>query len=296
MVLKPLEIAVVTALAALLLPTPSHAQIQASPRGWTGIVIDGTTMTVDYSRPGVRGRDIFGGMVPWDVVWTPGANWATTFETDKAIRLNGVEVPAGEYSVWAIPRPDRWLVMLNPEPRIFHFVKPDSSQATIHVAVVPERAEDAEMLTWSFSQVRGDHGVLSLHWDDTRVPLDIEVQPTVVALTAEEIATYVGTYEMDVVPADPTWPEKGSLEVFEEDGELRGRMSFKIHPVDDEVFDLTYDGGTRFSPGLYRDGEFFNVERGVGFDFVVEGERAVGFDFRAGDGSIFGEGRRADDG
>lgn len=278
--------------AASLLPVPGRAQIQASPLGVVGQTIDGTTMTVEYSRPSVRGREVFGELVPWNVVWTPGANWATTFETDKDMKLNGVEVPAGEYSVWAIPRPDRWLMMLNPEPRIFHFAKPDSSQAAVHIPAEPEEAEHSEMLTWSFDRIRGDYGVLALHWADTRVPLEIEVQPTRTTLTPDEIATYVGTYEMSVLPVVPTWAEEATLEVFEEDGMLRGRMSFKFHPVDDEVFDLVPDGGSRFSPGLYRDGEFFGVERGVGFDFRVEMGRAVGFELRGGEGSLFGEGKR----
>jgi hypothetical protein len=280
------------ALAGGTAPDAAHAQIQASEAAMVGQTIDGTTLTMEYGRPLVRGRELFGGIVPWNVVWTPGANWATTFEADADVKLNGVDVPAGKYSVWAIPREDQWLMMLNPDPEIYHFMKPDSTQATVHIPVSQEEGEHTEMLTWSFSNVRGDFAILALSWGDAVLPMQVEVQATRPVVSADEIAMYVGTYEMTVVQADPSWPTEGSVELFEEDGRLRGRMTFTIHPADDDLFDLVPAGGSRFLPGLYHNGEFFNVEMGVGFDFILGEERAVGFDFVAGNGMDLGDGRR----
>ncbi|HUF68436.1 MAG TPA: DUF2911 domain-containing protein [Longimicrobiales bacterium] len=287
-----IRMALFTAISTVALADPSAAQIQASERAIVGQTIDGTELTIEYARPQVRGREIFGGIVPWDVVWTPGANWATTFDTSKDIKLNGVSVPAGKYSVWAVPRQSEWLIMLNSEPQIFHFVKPDSTQAAVNIRATPETAPHSEMLTWSFSRVTGDFATLALNWGTTAVPIRVEVPATRPVLTADEIAMYVGTYDMSVVPVDPTWPETATLEVFEENGKLRGRMSFTIHPVDDTVFDMVPTGPGRFNPGLYHDGEFFNVEMGVGFDFTDDGERATAFRFVGGEGSVFGEGKR----
>ena len=267
--------AILLVIAVSLLGTaPADAQIQASPHGMVAQTIDGTTITIGYGRPSVRGREVFGGIVPWGVVWTPGANWATTLETTNDIWLNGVAVPAGDYSVWVVPREDEWLVMLNDEPEIFHFVKPDSSQASIHFTATPEAGPHTEMLTWAISEVRGDFGKLALHWAETVLPIEVQVPASRPSMTEDEMAMYVGNYEMTVVPADPSWPEEATVEVFIEDGMLRGRMSFTIHPVDDEVFDLIPAGGPRFLPGLYHDGDFFNVERGVGFDFILGMDRA----------------------
>ena len=56
----------------------------------------------------------------WGHLWTPGANWATTFEFSKDVELNGHPVPKGKYSVWMSPQPDLWEVFLNPNDRIFH--------------------------------------------------------------------------------------------------------------------------------------------------------------------------------
>ena len=281
------------ALASFALAAPSSAQIQASERAIVGQTIDGTELIIEYARPQVRGREIFGGIVPWNVVWTPGANWATTFETSKDIRINEVEVPAGKYSVWAIPRQNEWLMLLNPEPKVYHFVRPDSTQATVHIRATPQSAPHTEMLTWAFTSVRGDFATLNFSWATTEIPMSVEVPATQPTISAAEIAMYSGTYDMIVVPANPTWPEAATLEVFEEAGKLRGRMSFTIHPANDSVFDMVPTGPGRFNPGLYRDGEFFNVEMGVGFHFADDGQEATGFRFVGGEGSVlFGEGKR----
>ena len=73
---------------AAMAGAPLHAQIRASERGRVSQVVDGTTIIVDYARPRLRGRPtIFGADVSWGEVWTPGANMATTLETDHDIVL-----------------------------------------------------------------------------------------------------------------------------------------------------------------------------------------------------------------
>lgn len=90
--------------------------------------VDSTTITVEYYRPSVRGRTIFGQLVPWGITWTPGANWATTLEVDRDVRIDGHPVPRGKYSVWMIPaaKPDPWTVVLNRSARRFHVMRPDA--------------------------------------------------------------------------------------------------------------------------------------------------------------------------
>jgi hypothetical protein len=278
--------------ATLLLSVPAAGQIQASPRSTVSQVIDGTTITVNFSRPLVRGREIFGGLVPWNVVWTPGANFATTLEFDRAIRLNGVEVPAGKYSVWSIPRPDRFTITLNPEWRIFHAMKPDSTAEQIHIAVTPEPTDHMEMLTWSFPHVRGDAAILRLAWATTAVPLEVVVQPTrPLVLDSDECAKYVGRYAMTFVEG-VTPQQHAELVIFEENGKLRGRLPFPIHPDDEIAWDLVPAGDGRFNAGLYRGDALFNVEQGVGLDFDVENGRATVLRIALADGFVRGEGVR----
>jgi hypothetical protein len=226
-------------------------------------------------------------------VWTPGANWATTLTTDADVRMNGVEVPAGTYSVWAIPRPDRFTVTLNPEAELMHFMKPDSTDAQIHVDVEPETAPHLEFLTWSFPNVRGDATVLQFQWGTTVVPMEVWVEPSrPLALEEWEREQYTGAYEMQMTPGIG-WPDAGVMEVFEEGGVLRARMPFGIHPEDDLVFDLVPAGEGRFNPGLYREGDFFGVELAVNIDFELGGGRAESVTWRGPMGTQWAEGRRA---
>jgi hypothetical protein len=114
-----------------------------------------------------------------------------------------------------------------------------------------------------------------------------------VALTAEERALYVGRYEMSMTPG-LGWPEGGAFEVFEEDGRLRGRMPFGIHPEDELAFDLIPAGEGRFNPGLHREGTLFGVEMGVNIEFALGTDVASAVRWYGPMGTPFGAGDRVD--
>ncbi len=282
------------AVAALtVIATPSHAdaQIRASERGAVTQTLDGTTISVDYARPSARGRTLFGDVVPFDVIWTPGANWATTLETNKDIKINGVDVSAGAYSVWMTPRDGSWTMTLLAETELFHFQKPDPSLGAYQIEIDPETASHAEMLTWSFPNVSGNAAVLQMQWGETVAPMQVIVEPTkAVVLATEERTRYVGQYELDILPGIG-WPTEAELRVSEAaDGMLRGWMSFPVHPGDELEWDMVPAGRDRFHAGLYRDGQLFNVETGVAFEFDTESGQVV---LRGIEGSPFGTGERS---
>jgi hypothetical protein len=280
--------------AAATLAVPASAQIRASERGSVSQTIDGTTITVDYARPTARGRELFGGVVPWDVVWTPGANWATTLDLSKDVRLNGAQVVAGRYSVWMTPRQGAWTLTLNATPEYFHFQKPDPALGAYNIDFEPGDAAHVEMLTWSFPVVSGDGAVLAMRWGTTETAFDLVVEPTrAVTLEAAERAPYLGAYELDVIPGIG-YPTEAEIRVREAaDGTLRAWMSFPIHEGDELEFDLVPAGEGRFNPGLYRGGELFNIETGVAFEFDLGGdERADAVVMRGIEGTPFAAGPR----
>ncbi|MEZ5392362.1 MAG: DUF2911 domain-containing protein [Bryobacterales bacterium] len=91
--------------------------------------MSGTHFEVAYSRPAARGRDLFGGLVKWGEVWTPGANQATTLEFDKDIKVGRETIAAGRYSVWAIPGEAEWTILLDENADRFHIEKPSPRSA-----------------------------------------------------------------------------------------------------------------------------------------------------------------------
>src|ERR671913_464276 len=91
-------------LLALIITTSSaFSQEKASPAATATGKVGDATITISYSSPAVKGRKIWGELVPYNKAWRAGANQATTFETDKAIKIEGKELAAGKYSVFANP-------------------------------------------------------------------------------------------------------------------------------------------------------------------------------------------------
>jgi hypothetical protein len=84
-----------------------------SPRDTTRLALGSGTVLIDYSRPSARGRAVMGGLVPWDEVWRTGANDATQIITDVALLIGDVRVEPGSYSLFTVPRPDSWELIIN---------------------------------------------------------------------------------------------------------------------------------------------------------------------------------------
>lgn len=279
---------VVTVLAVTLLtPAPGSAQVRASELGTVGQTIDGTVIAIEYSRPRARGRDsLFGGVVHWGEHWTPGANWATTFEVNKDIELNGHPVAAGKYSVWMIVQPDEWVVYLDPEARKFHTDAPDSSEAQIRFSVVPEQRPFRETMTMWFPDVSSAGATLATQWGTTYVPIGVTVQPsrpiTLAAATAE---AYVGSYRFAWEP-DPNaeeeeaeGPSEADFEVYYDNGSLMARMD--PAPPWFRRLVLIEIADDWFNPGILdEEGKLYDVMSGLTLEFDVSSGHARGFDLR----------------
>ncbi len=167
-----------TAILAILLSVGVGAQgtIKPSQLGSVTQEINQTKITIDYSRPVARGRTLFGQVVPWGRIWTPGANDATTLMTTTDIEVNGHKLAKGTYTVWSVPGPDHWTVIFNTEHPVFHLRHDDvASKDILKVETKPREASHMETLAWYFPVVDGRKAELVVHWGTTVVPLQIQV-------------------------------------------------------------------------------------------------------------------------
>lgn len=109
----------VLGLASLIISTQLSAQEdkskRPSPPATVNGKIGGATITIDYSSPSVKGRKIWGGLLPYGKVWRAGANEATIFQTDKDIKVEGKALPAGKYSFFTTPGEMEWEIIFNSE-------------------------------------------------------------------------------------------------------------------------------------------------------------------------------------
>lgn len=136
----------------------------------------GAALWIDYGRPSKRGRVVFGGVVPWGELWRTGANAATQFRTDKALELGGVAVPAGFYSLWTVPSPTGWKLIVNGETGqsgTAHKAERDLYTVPMSVSILPQSVERFTVSVTPSAQ----GGSLNLDWDTTRASVPFVVKP-----------------------------------------------------------------------------------------------------------------------
>ncbi|MEO8333928.1 MAG: DUF2911 domain-containing protein [bacterium] len=265
------------ALVTLMPAEPALAQIRASEIGSMSQIIDGTKVSMDYSRPRARGRDTLFGTpaVHWGEVWTPGANNATTLTVSKDVKLNGNAVPKGSYSVWFVVKRDGdWTAVLDPKVKRYHMDPPDSSAAQIRFGIKPEAAPFTDVLSFSMPAIRANGGTLMFQWERVRIPIDVEVQPSLVmTLSAADAAPYLGKYTY-VDSAEKT-PKVSVLTVTHENGTLKGEFA----PADPyfRKFALIRIAPDWFAPGVYdKNGQIYEVYRPeMTYEFTRKNGRAV---------------------
>jgi len=148
-----------------------------SPPGQATLTFaDGKTVTVDYSRPSMRNRKIFGGLVPYDQVWRTGANAATTLKTDVALNIGGTKVPAGSYTLYTLPGVNSWQLIINKQTGQWgtHY---DQSQDLARIPMqVKQRPSGLELFTISFEKTGGDSAILKLEWENTIASVVVKEQ------------------------------------------------------------------------------------------------------------------------
>ena len=134
--------------------------------------VAGAALAVRYSRPSTRGRAIFGNVVPWNQVWRTGANQATVFETSADLVMAGTSVPAGKYSLWTLPSPGGWKLIVNKNTGQWgtdYNARYDLARLDMTVEQLPQSVEQFTIGI----EPKGSGGVLKLEWEKTRasVPL-----------------------------------------------------------------------------------------------------------------------------
>ena len=142
---------------------PAHAECKAGGAG----------ITVDYSSPKMKGRQIFGGLVPYGQVWRAGANEATTFVTSGNVRVGSLEVPAGSYTLFTVPNKDKWTLIVSKKTGEWGVPYPgeasDFGRTDMSVKTLPSPMEDFAI---QFTR-EGDSCVMHMNWETTSASVKI---------------------------------------------------------------------------------------------------------------------------
>ncbi len=149
---------------------------QPSPKAQVMQRVGLTDIAIEYSSPGVKGRAIFGGLVPYGKLWRAGANKATSIEFSKDVSINGQEVKAGKYSFFAIPNESEWTVILNSETELWGTGGYDESKNIVAFNVTPEKLDPlVERLRYLITDFDNEKAIIALEWADTRVSFPVQV-------------------------------------------------------------------------------------------------------------------------
>ena len=167
--------------AGLVAQTPASPQLvfpDASPTGSIKQRVGLTDIEVTYNRPGVKGRKIFGGLIPYGQVWRTGANAATRISFSAPVTLNGVAVPAGTYELFSIPGPTEWTFMVQAvkeKGQWGSYAYDQKNDTARFTAASSSFTTPVETLAFAVGDVRDTGANLNLFWETTRVTIHLGV-------------------------------------------------------------------------------------------------------------------------
>ncbi|HEY5371111.1 MAG TPA: DUF2911 domain-containing protein [Hanamia sp.] len=174
MISKGIFLALVGILVSSVMFAQDKSQPASPPETATGNV-SGSMITINYSSPAVKGRKIWGGLVPYDKVWRVGANKATTFETSKDIMIEGKKLPAGTYSLYAISGEKEWTFIFNSKTGQWG-IKSDGSATedpANDVLRVTVKSEKSSSFNERMKFEIGKKGFMLL-WENLKVPVSVK--------------------------------------------------------------------------------------------------------------------------
>jgi len=134
-----------------------------------------TEVKIDYSSPAVKGRKIWGELVPFGEIWRTGANEATTITFSDAVKVNGSELPAGTYGIHTIPGESEWEFIFSKDTKIDGSSNFDKEKEVLRVKAKPEEHHFMERMTFLFTNVTDNSASVNLLWDKLNVSFNIEI-------------------------------------------------------------------------------------------------------------------------
>jgi len=151
-------------------------KVRISPKASISQTVGFTEVTISYSRPGVKDRKIWGGLVPYDKVWRAGANEATkiTFSTD--VTIEGKKLAKGSYGFFAIPGKNEWTLIFNKVADQWGAFEYNEAEDALRINAKPVKSNFTEWLRYEITRTSDSTAEISLLWEKLKVPFKIEVK------------------------------------------------------------------------------------------------------------------------
>jgi tetratricopeptide (TPR) repeat protein len=154
---------------------PNLVLPKASQRATVSQTVGLATIGITYDRPGVKGREIWGKLVPYDSVWRAGANENTVLEVSSPVRVGGKELPAGRYGLHMIPTAEDWTIILSNQADAWGSFSYDQKEDAVRFTAVPVEAPMQENLAYTLDDPGTGTATVTLRWEKLAVPFPVEV-------------------------------------------------------------------------------------------------------------------------
>lgn len=152
-------------------------EVRISPKATVKQTVGYTNITIDYGRPGVKGRTIWGNLVPFNAVWRAGANEATKINFASDVKINGKKLKAGSYSFFVIPTEKNWTIIFNKVADQWGAFEYNDVEDALRLEVTPEKENNCwqEWLAFTITKTSDKIAVVRLEWEKLKVPFTVEV-------------------------------------------------------------------------------------------------------------------------
>ena len=146
-----------------------------------------TDITFEFSRPGVKGRKVWGELVPFGMnpgnkyskdkpyPWRAGANENSTIEFNQPVLIEGHQLPEGKYGIHMIPSKKAWTIIFSKKNSEWGSFSYDEKEDALRITVIPENAPHQEWLTYGFDNLEGKSALAFLHWEKLKIPFNVKV-------------------------------------------------------------------------------------------------------------------------
>lgn len=178
-------------ISLLLLAVPAVAQVkypQASPHAVLTQTVGTTDVTIDYHRPSVKGRQVWGGLVPYGKVWRTGANEATTISFSDDVTIDGQPLPKGTYSLHTIPGPSEWTIIFNKVAKQWGSFTYKAEEDALRVTAKPHATAMTEAMEFDVPSLTTDNATFEIRWEKLAVPFTVGTGATAKTLAAASAA------------------------------------------------------------------------------------------------------------
>lgn len=163
--------------ALALFAQNKEEKVRISPKAEVMQVVGFTEVRIIYGRPGVKGREIWGGLVPYNQVWRAGANEATKFIFSSDVYIEGKLLKAGAYSFFAIPGRNEWTLIFNKVADQWGAFEYNEAQDALRIKVKPGKSiTHQEWLAYTITRTSDTTATIRLEWEKLKIPFNVEVK------------------------------------------------------------------------------------------------------------------------